>query len=81
MSRKKHYKGTFDYEGKIHILHCKAVNDNHAFSTLCVLLARKLNVSSWSVRQHFFGTDKYHIIQETSKNDTSGGMKDVDTQR
>ena len=79
MSRKLLYKGTFNFEGETHILYCRANNENHAFSTLCVQLARKMNRSSWSIRQYFWQTNKYYVCQETSKNDISGRSKDADT--
>lgn len=75
MSRKVLWHGKFNYQGEIHNIYCKANNTNHAFSTMCVQLARKLKVSSWSVRQYFWATDKYEIKlinkSETSKNDAS----------
>lgn len=84
MSRKILYKGTFNFEGERHILYCRASSDAHAFSMLCVQLARKLNMSSWSVRQYFWATNKYAIElinkSETSKNDTSGRREDANSQ-
>ena len=67
MSRKILYKGTFNFEGERHILYCRASSDAHAFSTLCVQLARKVNRSSWTIRQYFWGTDKYKVALEPKR--------------
>ena len=58
------YKGTFNWQGEIHVLHTKAKCQNMAFGNFMVQLARKLKRTRRSVMLYFLDDrkDNYKIV-------------------
>ena len=69
MSKELWY-GKFNYQGEIHEMYCKAQGKRHAFQTFCYKLAQELKLSSWSVRNYFWETNKYELKREESTQKT-----------
>ena len=59
------YKGTFNWQGEIHVLHTKAKCQNMAFGNFMVQLARKLKRTRRSVMLYFLDErkDNWKIVR------------------
>ena len=62
------YKGTFNWQGELHILYTNAKCQNRAFGNFVMQLSKLLKVSRRSVYIYFIdeSKDNYRIIKEVN---------------
>ncbi|OQB10007.1 MAG: hypothetical protein BWY21_00571 [Parcubacteria group bacterium ADurb.Bin216] len=63
------YKGIFNYHGEVSTLYTTAESEGQAYRFFCERLAQRYDTASINIRHYFWGTDKYEIKIERSKED------------
>ncbi len=58
---KQTYKGKFNYFGEVIEIHCRAHNQESAFTIMCTKVAAQVKMTSYNIRNYFYNTNRYEI--------------------